>query len=243
MLFGSLGWMTMQSVVGCSGGGSAIAPGEFGSASPRYPASASAERFVTLIGFTGSANQLEPAVPSRDWKYIVVHHTATETGDLATIDADHQRRTDSSGRPWLGIGYHFLIGNGHGMTDGQVEPTFRWREQLQGAHAGEPVYNDRGIGICLVGNFEDRPPTQRQMAALRALVDWLSERYTLAPERILRHSDLKATRCPGAHFPWNELVGDTEPRRPGDTGPRRVSDSAERTLGEASELQAALAAP
>src|SRR6185369_5851266 len=91
----------------------------------------------------------EPRKTSRAWRFVVLHHTATETGDVETIDENHRARTDSSGRPWLGIGYHFVIGNGQGMADGLVEPTFRWNDQLHGAHAGDQIHNEYGIGICL----------------------------------------------------------------------------------------------
>ncbi len=149
---------------------------------------------------------LEPSVASRQWKYIVLHHTATEWGDVAMIDREHRSRTDAQGNPWLGIGYHFVIGNGRGMADGRTEPTFRWTEQLHGAHAGSRPHNDSGIGICLVGNFENEPPTPLQMAAVKRLVRDLSHRYGIGTENVLRHGDVKATDCPGHQFPFDEVV-------------------------------------
>ena len=79
-------------------------------------------------------------------------------------------RKDAQGNPWLGIGYHFVIGNGRGMEDGQVEPTFRWKQQLAGAHAGQRRHNESGIGICLIGNFDEAPPTAKQLSALKELL-------------------------------------------------------------------------
>jgi len=81
---------------------------------------------ATPVHFVSLPTGLEPEVASRHWKYIVFHHTATSSGDLASIDEEHRQRKDSQGKPWLGIGYHFLIGNGDGMADGLIEPTFRW---------------------------------------------------------------------------------------------------------------------
>ena len=137
--------------------------------------------------------------------YIVLHHSATATGDVASIDREHRSRTDDQGRPWLGIGYHFLIGNGRGQADGIIEPTFRWRDQLPGAHAGNRAYNDSGIGVCLVGDFTREPPTPRQQAAVRRLLGWLAERYDIQRDGVLRHSDVTATECPGTLFP-DELL-------------------------------------
>lgn len=144
--------------------------------------------------------------PPREWRYIVLHHTATDRGDVASIDAEHRRQFDRDGNPWLGIGYHFVIGNGHPLPDGQVEPTFRWREQLHGAHAGVAEHNDLGIGICLVGNFEEAAPTPLQVKACRRLVSVLAEEYDIAPEHVVGHSDVKATACPGRLFPLEQMV-------------------------------------
>ncbi len=141
-----------------------------------------------------------PEVPLRDWEFIVLHHTATEMGDVAAINREHQQRKDSSGAHWRGIAYHFLIGNGRGMQDGAIEPTFRWTEQSDGAHAGSLKHNERGIGICLVGNFNKTPPTRKQLASLKSLMDWLQQEAGIPAERVLRHSDIKTTDCPGRKF-------------------------------------------
>ncbi|MCA9080061.1 MAG: N-acetylmuramoyl-L-alanine amidase [Planctomycetaceae bacterium] len=147
-----------------------------------------------------------PQTPLREWKYVVLHHTATQSGDVASIDRIHKQRRDANGEPWKGIGYHFLIGNGDGMPDGAVAATFRWVEQADGAHAGSRDYNQYGIGICLVGNFEDHPPTPAQLAATSRLIALLRREFALTDQQILRHQDLKPTACPGRLFPFEQLV-------------------------------------
>jgi len=152
-----------------------------------------------------------PPVPPRDWQTIVLHHSATEGGNIDSIDAVHRQHKDSAGNPWLGIGYHFVVGNGHatagqGMGDGEVQPTFRWQQQLAGAHAGRREQNEQGIGICLIGNFERAAPTDKQLASLTALLKTLIARYDIAPARVLRHQDVHATLCPGRLFPWERVV-------------------------------------
>ncbi len=146
----------------------------------------------------------------REWKFLVLHHTATEAGSVESIDAAHKLRKDADGNPWRGIGYHFLIGNGHGMKDGEVAATFRWKEQSDGAHAGNAKYNAQGIGICLVGNFEDAPPTPAQLMSLRELMTSLRTQCRIEAAGIVRHTDVKQTACPGKHFPWDTLIGAKE---------------------------------
>ena len=109
----------------------------------------------------------KPSVPPRNWTWIVIHHTASSHGSVESIHAAHLQRRDRNGNPWRGIGYHFVIGNGNGMEDGEIEPTFRWRQQLPGAHAGEDEHNQHGIGIALVGNFELGPPTPAKWSPSR----------------------------------------------------------------------------
>lgn len=148
----------------------------------------------------------EPATEARAWRHIVLHHSASRGGDVDSIDAQHSQLTDAEGRRWRGIGYHFVIGNGQDMADGQVEATFRWHDQLPGAHAGKREYNEAGIGICLIGNFDEQAPTPRQLAACKQLVRELGTRYEIEPEQVVGHRDVKATACPGQHFPLDEIA-------------------------------------
>jgi N-acetyl-anhydromuramyl-L-alanine amidase AmpD len=147
-----------------------------------------------------TANPWPAEAPPRDWTSIVIHHTATDRGDVASIHETHLAKK------WLGIGYHFVIGNGNGMPDGAIEPTFRWREQIQGAHAGDEEYNEHGIGVCLIGNFEENPPTARQLAAVKRLVAVLKREYKVPADRVIGHSEVKATACPGRLFPLAEVA-------------------------------------
>ena len=137
-----------------------------------------------------------PQVPPRPWKWIVIHHSASPTGSAAIFDREHKAKG------WDGVGYHFVIGNGTNSGNGQVEVTARWPIQKWGAHAKTPDnrFNDYGIGICLVGNFEIERPTAAQMASLEKLVAFLMQRYNIPPERVLRHKDTKSTECPGRNL-------------------------------------------
>jgi len=68
----------------------------------------------------------------REWKYIVIHHSASASGCAAEFDRYHREK-----RGWEnGLGYHFVIGNGSGAGDGQIEIGNRWVKQIDGAHAG-----------------------------------------------------------------------------------------------------------
>jgi hypothetical protein len=134
-----------------------------------------------------------PKVAPRPWKWIVIHHSATPSGNMALFDKEHKAKG------WDGVGYDFVIGNGTDSGDGQVEVTPRWPIQKWGAHAKtvDNRYNEYGIGICLVGNFDIDHPSAKQMQSLTRLVSFLMQTYHIAPENILGHRDTKQTDCPG----------------------------------------------
>ena len=144
-------------------------------------------------------------VEETQWEYIIIHHSATDSGSVESIHAEHLKRRDAEGNRWLGIGYHFVIGNGHGMPDGSVQSTFRWNEQIHGAHSGSEVFNSRGIGICVIGNFDDAAPSKAQLDSLKSLVKVISSRHRITQENFMGHAAVKTTACPGKHFPLKEV--------------------------------------
>lgn len=154
---------------------------------------------------TPSSAQWMAEVPETAWEFILIHHSATQAGSVQVIHEDHRQRKDAAGNSWLGIGYHFVIGNGNGMLDGAIEPTFRWNEQLHGAHSGNAMFNSRGIGICLIGDFEKTPPSRAQMESVRELVRVLATRHGITRANLMGHEAVKATACPGKYFPLKEL--------------------------------------
>lgn len=137
----------------------------------------------------------------RDWRYIVIHHSATEGGSARAIERYHVYR-----RRWPRIGYHFVIGNGSGCADGELQVTDTWRRQFEGIHTGLRLYNAKGVAVCLVGNFENAPPSPRQLRTLLALCVAIQKRFKIPTQNVLCHRNISNTKCPGKHFPWEEVV-------------------------------------
>jgi len=131
------------------------------------------------------------------WQAIVIHDSGSPAGSPESLDEAARR----SGL--RGLGYHFVIGNGNGLRDGQVHVASRWLQQGMGAHvAGQngDWYNRNAIGICLVGNGERTPFTDAQMSRLVQLVDALQRECRIPADRVYLHSQLAATPSPGRFF-------------------------------------------
>ena len=136
-------------------------------------------------------------VQKRRWTKIIVHHSATNNGNAAIFNGAHLRRGMVNG-----LAYHFVIGNGTNSTrDGEIEIGGRWKRQLQGGHVRNHALNLSSVGICLVGNFEKRRPSAKQLASLNSLTHFLQRDLLFGRPKVFGHKDLEQNLCPGQLFP------------------------------------------
>lgn len=149
-------------------------------------------------------NKLErTSVKRGQWKNIVYHHSATSSGSVKGMDEYHRETRHMEN----GLAYHFVIGNGKGMPDGQIVAGNRWDKQLAGGHLASERLNRISLGICLVGNFEKSTPTPAQLKALAAITNYLLARCRLSPAAVKTHQQINTvyTACPGKRFPIKSL--------------------------------------
>ena len=141
--------------------------------------------------------------PIRDWEWIIIHHSATRMGSADVFDAAHRARGMING-----LAYHFVIDNGtEDKPDGLIETGPRWIKQMHGGHCRQAYINERGIGICLVGNFSVDQPTSRQLDSLALLIHGLQDQFHIPDDHVLGHGEVigEFSECPGSLFPWDEL--------------------------------------
>ncbi|MEC9443161.1 MAG: peptidoglycan recognition family protein [Myxococcota bacterium] len=154
---------------------------------------------------------IDKNLPKRDfeWRYIVIHHTASEWSSRARIDRYHREKFDDPD----GIEYHFLIGNGKKAPAGYIE-LGRWPLQKRAIHLFKPEGAPQAIAVSLVGNLHEREIEKAQYDALVDLVVTLSKTYDIPPERITTHTgvDGRLTVCPGKNFPYKRLLKDVRAR-------------------------------
>lgn len=141
-----------------------------------------------------------PEKLSARWEMIIIHHSASVKGNAKNFATHHQNRGMNNG-----MAYHFVICNGFGGEDGQVEIGNRWLEQLDGGHVRGDQLNHVAIGICLVGDFTKYMPTTKQIASLKALLLHLQKLVNI--KKIIGHQNApaQATNCPG-YLPISELT-------------------------------------
>ncbi|MCK9324481.1 MAG: N-acetylmuramoyl-L-alanine amidase [Bacteroidales bacterium] len=143
----------------------------------------------------------KPLVKRDVTNYIILHQRAG-WGDVASIHSLHL------GYGYSGIGYNFYV-----RLDGSV---YAGRPiDVQGAHAENN--NWQSVGICAEGYY-CLPPTgsairsdqinrtmpEAQKKALTELVAYCRGIYPGA--KVIRHSDVNATNCPGEFYPFDEIA-------------------------------------
>jgi LysM repeat protein len=135
---------------------------------------------------------------SGKWKKIIIHHSATPVDDAMNMHRVHKARGMKNG-----LAYHFVISNGsRKASDGEVFIGGRWKSQLDGGHVKKLSWNQTCIGICLIGNFELKPPSSRQLKALEGLCEYLMKRCSISKSHVTTHKILHKghTACPGKYL-------------------------------------------
>lgn len=106
--------------------------------------------------------------------------------------------------------YHGFIGTDGNFYPGRKMDTVGWH--AGGALKGMPEINTYALGLCFVGNFTDRPPSEMQLnAGVQKAAEWMLEYdipfWAIYPHWYIRWSSegYYATECPGYYFPWDDF--------------------------------------
>ena len=130
------------------------------------------------------------------WRYIYIHHSRTPAGTAATVTADEGGPCD-----------HFVIGNGDGCVDGEIQLTQQWTQQLSITHppGGVTHVDPSCISICLIGDFDRTRPTATQARRLTELVATLQTRLHISAGHVLTIDQPASSAGIGHRFPLTSL--------------------------------------
>jgi hypothetical protein len=123
------------------------------------------------------------AQPAGYWGHIEIYYSGTHSGNIQQLAflgglADPED-----------INCHFVICNGLGGADGQIQPTEKWQWQ-------DPVNRDwlnhepqtegegHTIFICVIADYETVRPTDLQIKITKALAKRLSKKFDIPSESI-----------------------------------------------------------
>lgn len=132
---------------------------------------------------------------------ITVHHDALNSSGVRTMsDSQSRLRSIRAGHVregWADIGYHYVIDPSGRIWEGR--PIV-----FQGAHVKEN--NEQNIGVMLMGNFDQQPPTSSARSTLNGFLAQLMKRHNVSVSRVYTHQELRPTRCPGRNLQTHMLA-------------------------------------
>jgi hypothetical protein len=152
---------------------------------------------------------------------IVVHHTATGSSGTDWPREVRAIYRSTLARGYRDVPYHWLVDPDGVVYEGRWARDVRPGERpngedgrgrsVRGGHA--KGHNPRTIGIALLGNFDDRRPTDAAIESLITLTAWRCARWGIDPlgatpyrlsngtdeiiPNICPHRGVRATVCPG----------------------------------------------
>ncbi len=132
--------------------------------------------------------------PQHSIQYITIHHG----GVYFSPDSDavkyirHLQDWSRQEKKWIDIPYHFMID-----FDGNIYET----RPINYPGDTNTGYDPKGHAlICVIGNFEEQTPTDRQLKALIDLTSFLADYFHVPLDKIKGHKDYTETLCPGKNL-------------------------------------------
>lgn len=108
------------------------------------------------------------------WDSIKIVFSGSQGGNIGRL------ATASGLRSADDINCHFVLCNGVGANDGEIQTTESW--QVQRGSAGQG--GARTIRICLIGDGVSALPTDYQLKRLEALLEALCRRFHISPDAV-----------------------------------------------------------
>ena len=134
----------------------------------------------------------------RKWQKIIVHHSLTKDNQTVNWGAIRKYHVENLG--WSDIGYHF----GVEFVNGVLKIQWGRPLDMDGAHTRGA--NEYSIGICLIGNYDNSPPSRNQIEKLSELILSICLLFGINPVNIYPHSHFATNKsCPGSRFDFPEF--------------------------------------
>jgi len=134
---------------------------------------------------------------------IIVHHSLTKDSETVSWGAIRYYHTATLG--WKDIGYHAGIELVQSGTHQYYEALMGRMWDTPGAHC--KGHNNKSLGICFVGNYDDDVPNDEMLEAGAKVIRLWMALYDIPFTQIFRHSAFATYKtCPGLRFPFYKLI-------------------------------------
>jgi len=115
--------------------------------------------------------------PNR-WDSIEIFFSGTRSGSVEQFAAARGLSTSAD------LNCHFMLCNGSGGVDGEVQTTEKWQKQWSVQPSRTWQGSERTIRVCLVGDRRSALPTDYQLKRLEILLEALCRKFHVPGEAV-----------------------------------------------------------
>jgi hypothetical protein len=112
------------------------------------------------------------------WNAIEIYYSGTKAGNIEQLASLSGLASPDD------INCHFVVCNGFGGANGQIQTTHKWLRQWSVIPTGTWYGTPQTIRICLVADALAAVPTDSQVKRTQALVDYLTRQFDIKPQSI-----------------------------------------------------------
>ena len=119
------------------------------------------------------------------WNSIEICFSDTQGGNIGRLAAARGLRNAAD------LNCHFVVCNGSGASDGEIQTTESWQRQRSVRRGPTGLGDDQTICICLIGNGVSALPTDYQLKRLEMLLDALCRRFDIPADDVYLPRDCR----------------------------------------------------
>ncbi len=117
------------------------------------------------------------------WNRIEIYYSGTTAGNIEQLAALSGLADPED------INCHFVICNGLGGSDGQIQPTEKWQRQWSIIPGRTWYGSGQTIRICIIADGQTVRPSDLQIKRTEALVEGLCRKFDIKPDSIYYPND------------------------------------------------------
>lgn len=107
------------------------------------------------------------------WNSIEIYYSGTRAGNIEQLASLSGLSSPDD------INCHFVVCNGLGGNDGQIQPTENWQKQWSILPGRNWYGSTQTIRICIIAEGKTAPPTDCQVRRIESLVEGLCRKFRI----------------------------------------------------------------
>ncbi len=137
----------------------------------------------TRLGSVGETIETYGPVSPNRWQCVEVFYSNTTGGNIGQIASLNGLRDSED------VNLHFLICNGYGGQDGQIQTSQKWMRQWSCVPGGNWYGSSKTIRVCLIADGGTNLPSEFQIKRTNLLLEALCIKFSIPADQVIYPAD------------------------------------------------------